>query len=594
MGSSTDQVTAGSPTEPGGRIGRADLLGVGFCIAFGLALAVLPHFIAWVRTGSPIWFADGDDFSLYAPMASQAYHHEATRLADPVVPEGGDSYFASLPVIPGVLLARWCGLGPLSINLVWRCQGGAVVGLLWYLLLRAYVRRPLYAAGLTLVLLADGGVVAGQLGFGQVKPLVRVATLPTGELLNGPANLLPQWRVLNPALTWPWLLLYVWLLARARQQPRPLRVVLAGLSFGLLFHVYFYLWTGAGLGLMLAMLLDRAAWKQYLAVGVVGLLVGAPALWAGYRFKQTYGTDWMLRSDKFLPIGHFAELLLPRVTIGLLALSLVWVWWRRRDLIYLWALAAAGLVLLNQQLVTGLQIENFHWNLVLGPSLALLCLLLLAGWLAARPRRSWAVATVLGTLLAVELAGGLWLRWADATCFAEPQEIATAVRQYLAQRPPGETPPLAGNAVVAGDKFFVDPALIQEDLRPLYQYAVDLSAAVDNQEWDTRVALNSYLRGLDRAGFLAEQNAWLDRIPWGPWAPGRSAAARHARLAGRLAAWDAVVADPAAQLDRFRVRYLALRVGAKADHLGSEWYRLEAGPTWQVWERRPTGLLTRK
>jgi hypothetical protein len=578
-------LTTRSPHSQSG-IGQADLLGAGVCLAYGLVISVLPHLLAWWQTGAPTWFADSDDFSLYVPIASQAYHHHPTHLADPVLAEGGQSYFSSLQVVPGILLARWLGFSPLDINLVWRALGGLGIGWLWYLVLRVYVRRPLYAAALTLLLLSDAGVVAGQLMIGQIKEVRRVGALPAGELLNGPPNLLPQWRILNPSLSWPWLLVYVWLLARARQVPTPARVVLAGLGFGLLFYVYFYLWTTAGLGLVLALLLDHRAWKQYLAIGVIGLLIGGPAIWGSYHYRQAFGTDWMLRSDKFLPIGHFAELLLPRISIGLLVLSLAWVLWRRRDLAYLWSLAAAGLCLLNQQVLTGMQIENFHWNYVLGPCLALLCVLLVTGCLSARLWCPRPVAFLLWALLGLDVLGGLWLRAAETTRFGEPLRIGEAVRQYLAQRPPGAAVPLAANTVVAGDRFFVDVAVTQEDLRPLYEYTVDLSAAVDNADWDTRVALNDYLRGLDRACFRAEQTAWLDQTHWGPWAPGRSAAARQERLAGRLAAWEAVTADPGPLLERFHVRYLALPAGARVDHLGGEWVRRETGPTWQVWERQ--------
>jgi hypothetical protein len=178
------------------------------------------------------------------------------------------------------------------------------------------------------------------------------------------------------------------------------------------------------------------------------------------------------------------------------------------------------------------------------------------------------------------------MRWVEATRFREPLQIVEAVRLYQLQRSLNSSVPRAANAVVAGDRFFVDSAMILEDWRPLSGYSVDVSAAVSTPEWDLRVALNSYLRGLDRTRFEKEQITWLDETLWGPWRRGRSPAARQERLNSRLAAWDSVAASPTDALDRFKVRYLALPVEARVDHLGEKWVRRETGPTWQVWERK--------
>jgi hypothetical protein len=578
--------------EPGHAAGSrsatgVDILAALFCMAIGLFLSTLPHLLAWARTGDPVWIADFDDFSVYLPLAAHAYDNQPTRLDDPVGPDAGRSYYSSLQLAPGILLARALGLGPLGINIAWRALGGLALGLLWYLLVRLFVSRPLYAAGLAVLLVGDGGVLFGQLLYSHGKNMMTAANLAPDQQLTGPPNLLPQWRVVNPSLSWPWFLLFVWLLARARQKPSPLRLALAALAFGLLFYVYFYFWTAVGLSLLLALGLDRGAWKQYLTVGTIGLLIGAPALWINVQYREALGNDWMLRCDKFLPIGHFAELLIPRVTVAMLIVTLIWVWWWRRDLIFLWCLATAGLLLLNQQLVTGLQIENFHWNYVLGPSLALLSVLLIAGWFRRRYLWPLPVRAVFWAVLCLHLLGSVWMRTVEATRFREPLQIREAVRLYQDQRSLNSSLPRAANAVVGGDRFFVDSAMILEDWRPLSGYSVDVSAAVSTPEWDLRVALNSYLLGWDRTRFEKEQITWLDETLWGPWRRDRSPAARQERLNGRLTAWDSVVSNPDAALTKFQVRYLALPSGVSADHLGARWLLQEDGTTWQVWERRP-------
>jgi hypothetical protein len=547
-------------------------------------MSILPHVIVWARAGQTYWFADHDDFSVYALMGSQAYHEHPWRLANPVRAEESGTYFSSLECAPGVVLAKWLDLGPLRINLAWRALGGLAAGLLWYALLRSYVASRLVAAGLTLLLLTDGGLLAGQLIYAHAKLAAEVLG-GYGGSAEPRLHLLSQWRILNPSLSLPWLLLYLWCVARAVKEPGRWRTALAGVAFGLLFYVYFYMWTAAGLGLILATLLDRRRWRTYVAVAAVGVLVGLPALWQGFEFRRAHGVEWMLRSDKFLPVGHFAELLVPRVSLVLLAAGVAWVVWSRRDFAYLAGLALAGLLLLNQQVVTGLQIENFHWNLVLGPALALLSLLLVVGLVrSGGDWPKWARGLAVGAVAAVVVTG-VGLRVVEATRDGEATEIGQAVARYLSQTAGGETRFQPDNAVVAGEPYFVEAASILDNARPLDGYIVVLSATVADAEWDARVALNARLRGLSREEFAAEQSRWLDGANWGPWARGRSAAAREQKFRDRMNSWDAVEADPLAALDRFHVRYVALPAGCPAEHLRTGWVCLQYGPHWQLWER---------
>jgi hypothetical protein len=549
------------------------------CLALlGTLLSLLPHLVAWQRTGRPEWFADHDDFSVYALLGSRAYHEHPTYLTDPVCRDERESVFSNLQSAPGVCLARLLNLGPLAINLIWRGQSGLLLALLWYALLRVHVPRPLEAALLTAMLLGDAGVVEGCLGYAHAKTAVGLLH-QTGET-TGPLHLLPQWRILNPGLSLPWLLLYLWSVARAVGAPAWWRTALAGGAFGLLFHVYFYFWTAAGLGLLLTMLLDRPRWKTYLVIGFIGLALGAPALWQSFAMRQAYGSEWLLRQDKFLPVGHWSEWMVPRLPLGILAVCLVWVGWRRRELAYLAGLAAAGVVLLNQQLFTGLQIENFHWKFAYGPVLAVLSLLLVCGAAAPASRWSRLVPAALGIVTAIVVVSAVGFRLVETTRDGEATQIMRVVGAYREQQPS-----LRPNAVVAGDQDFVDTASICANTRPLDGYAVLLSAMINDAEWDQRVALNGFLRGRSREEFHREQREWLDGAHWGPWGQGRSVAAREEQLRKRLEAWDAVEVDPESSLNRFDVRYVALPSTASAAHLGAGWSCRQEGPYWRLMER---------
>ena len=58
------------------------------------------------------------------------------------------------------------------------------------------------------------------------------------------------------------------------------------------------------------------------------------------------------------------------------------------ELVYLWCAAGAGLVCTNHQVVTGLQIENFHWIAGLGLTLSVLLTGLVLGKLEAPMARA--------------------------------------------------------------------------------------------------------------------------------------------------------------------------------------------------------------
>ena len=101
-----------------------------------------------------------------------------------------------------------------------------------------------------------------------------------------------------------------------------------------------------------------------------------------------------------------------------------------------------------------------------------------------------------------------------------------------------------------------------------------LSPSVTDVELDQRVALNAILLGQDRAT---------------PEAKLRDASYGERRVADRLAAFDQVATDPEIMLNRYGVRYLGLPVGhAPPGYLTKQnWTRIQEGPFWQVWERRP-------
>ncbi|MDG2039898.1 MAG: hypothetical protein P8J30_05395 [Ilumatobacter sp.] len=350
----------------------------------------------------------------------------------------------------------------------------------------------------------------------------------------------------------------------------------SGVALGLLVHVYFYYWTAAGLAHLL-LTLDRQRWGTYLRVAVIGVLVGLPALVAGALLTTDTSADWMLRSDKFVPIGHFEELLVTRAAFLLFSIAFLWLWRARRELLPLWCHAAAGLVLLNHQLVSGLQIENFHWTYVYGPGLAVLTASLAAdGVRRLMPYRAWAAAVVTTALVVGgggHVASAVWLRAAEASRTASSISILEHYGHYREQRALRASAPVERGGV-AGDSWFVDFAAIFDDQRPLARYSAKLTPSIDNVALDERVALNAVLLGQTQAEFELAQRAEAQVDRWGPTA--RDPVLAAARLRRRVLAFTEAERGPTAAAVAAGIHEVALPAGARPPSYlrSSDWSRL--------------------
>ena len=558
---------------------RADLFAALVCAAFGWLLAFSPHLLWWPTLGEPVYIADFDDLEYMSVCAEASFNHPA-RLGDAAI-EGGDrGMYPASQFVPAIALTRALGWGPERVDLVWRTWAGISLGIGFYLLIRRFVERPWVALALTAALLSDSGMLTANPFWGQARTVLRIATGRGESLFDGFPKILTQYRLITPGLSLWALLVHVWLLSQARARPSAPRIALAGLGFGLLFYVYFYFWTAAGLALVLALALDAGHRRVYFHVGWIGGLLGLPALVSNYMITREFSRDWMLRTDNFLPIARFSELLLPRSAVVLAVVALTWAWFRRRDLLHLACLFVAGLLLLNHQVLTGLQIQNFHWTYVWGPCGSLLVVLLGAGalapWLAERPR----ARRLLILICLIQVATGCWLRVEEARRSSETRQILSAYVRYRDQRRTPNAPRFPDNAVLAGDPRYSGLAIALENVRPLAQYCTLFSPYITTPELGDRQALNAVLTGVSRPDFIAEQERSLT-TGWGPWQ--RDPSLRADRLAALSLAYDLAAADPSPALARFHVR-----VVARADHSpppGPGWTLAQDGPSWRLWER---------
>jgi hypothetical protein len=554
------------------------------CVAAGILISALPHFIAWTKTGRPDYVASLLDDRYYLAIGGQAYFDHPCCLTDPSQTVESPVAHRPLPLLPGIWAAKLLGLGPLGVGLMWRILAGATVGLGWYLLFRLKVSRPSVAASLSLILLSDTGLTLGTPFVRLFKRAMITASLPESALIHEVHWIHLEWRSITPATTMVYLIAFIWAMLRAREAPARARIAVAGLTFGLLFHVYFYYWTAAGLALLLALAFDTGYRRLYFHVGWIGGLIGLPAILSDFFWKLGRPDDWLIRIDKFIPIGRFDELVLPKDLPFFVVLGLALLVARRRELVFVWLLGLAGLMLENHQLITQIDLDNFHWEYVWGPAFCFLALM--AGAAVIESRTGWSPGScaAIGAVAALAFSVGLWIRAVQATRSFESMANARVIAAFRSEFPSGGTLKFTPNAVVAGDTDFVDFAAILTDLRPLDGWTVYNSPSVTDAQLDDRVALNDLLLGFDRSSFETKQREYFSEYHHAG-AVARNPSLIPVRVADRVAAYDRARADLPAALNRFAVRYVGLLAGTRPLYLRQGWTMVSGGPTWEVWER---------
>jgi hypothetical protein len=563
---------------------QRDFIAIFLAIIIGITLSILPHVLWFFQTGDPTWVADNDDI-LYLAIASNAYHNHPTYLSDPVLFKGGSTVLPWIQAIPGIIFTKILSFLPIHINIIWRLWAGISIPIGWYLISRSYLKNPWSALAVTIILMTDIGINSCSLISKHFVTATNIAVGNLGTLLQTNPKLLNQWRIITPGMSFVYLLAHVWLLRLALIKPTRSRIILAAISFGLLFYVYFYYWTAATVALLIGLLIDGTHRKTYLITGILGIIIGLPQLIFNFLIKNSSNKEWLPRNDFFLPIPHFSEFLIPKLALFFIFVTFFWVFFKRRDLIHIWALAASSILLTNHQIFTGLQIQNFHWNYCYGPFLSFLIIVFAIELVSAinfykKPLLLGGIA-----ISSLYLTTGLWLRSIEVMQTKESVQLTNNYHRYYKQRFKNSNLPLQSRAVIAGNKEFIDFAVIMENQRPLSGYLVDLSPAVDNAQWDARIALNSYIEGKDRDSFILQQRAELTTNQFGPWK--RDQLKFEERIQNRLKYFDEIIADPLKAFKKFQVKYVALSYNTKKPtYLQVGWKLLQNGPYWQIWEKQ--------
>ncbi|MEK7499031.1 MAG: hypothetical protein AAB649_00305, partial [Patescibacteria group bacterium] len=165
--------------------------------------------------------------------------------------------------------------------------------------------------------------------------------------------------------------LYLNLLVRSLKSDRRIYLLGAALLFGLSFYIYLFCWSFILVlnGVLAAIFLfrgERGQMKKILAISGIGLLLGSVELLLVYLYSQSdigrqivaFGGGAFSREFIFIKISWIA-----------LMLVCFYLSRNRRDenLPLLLGLILAGIISINQQIITGREFQAFHyfWNFII-------------------------------------------------------------------------------------------------------------------------------------------------------------------------------------------------------------------------------------
>ncbi|HEY6298692.1 MAG TPA: hypothetical protein VIW95_03525 [Candidatus Binatus sp.] len=551
------------------------------CVAAGLALAYTPVLVWRIKTGTWVCMQQPETF-YYLQIAAQAYYNHLWYISDPIVAEGV-TFYPWLPFVPVVFVARIFGLSIFSVALIWSLIAGLGIGAGLYLLFWWFLRRPWVAAGLTIFCLSDSGFCAGLEGpfviVSQMRRIVSALVVhPVGDLLSFPFIL---WRAPDPALDLPFLFLQIVAVSNARERPRSLNLWLSGLAFGLLFYLFFYLWTMAAAALFIAWLLDPAGRRVYRWTLSIGFAIGLPELAMSLYSRALVSAEAIARFGMFVHTSRTANVDYPIVSVAIAIVVGLWIWRTRRvELIYLLSLMIAGILLSDSRLIAGISFHEYHFEWLWWPVRLVLILIVIATvaepWIPRRPK----YVIALSTFVLLYLLGAIYLNAIEVTRTRFGNQQLDDFVRYRTQRMAPGVAPLIPRSIVAGSEHFCELAGVAENQRMLSGWIVPTSTTLDNSSWETRTALNAFLSGDTRADFVRDTaenvgDYWfLEPI-------------QPKLREGFIREFDDVTRDPDKAIRVLEVRYVALPTDkSPTPYITSRFRLLQPGLYWQIWQIR--------
>jgi len=268
----------------------------------------------------------------------------------------GESYFSiqCLPAYAVALPARALGLST-STTLIVLARLMAFLSALavFWLLFQITKNESVSAVGTLIVLLC--GRLASE------NPLVAVQNYSSFAFL----------RLYLPAIPFPLFFLFCGFVWRAFVTKSKVWALAAGAVLAVLIYSYFYLWTAAVAWLLCLAILwlfaraadRRALIKSSLIIAVISLAALVPYVYLLSQRSHTIDQDQALTFSRAPDLFRVTELIsLLVVLILLVHIKRRRIDWRSPETLFVIACAVSPFVVFNQQVITGISLQAFHYE----------------------------------------------------------------------------------------------------------------------------------------------------------------------------------------------------------------------------------------
>ncbi|MBE7515551.1 MAG: hypothetical protein HS105_02910 [Chloracidobacterium sp.] len=276
------------------------------------------------------------------------------------------------------LPARLLGIGAPWAMTISGAVAAFLTALAIFWLLRMTAEDDLFAMAGTLVVLAGGAIFAGEGAIGEI--------LRTSYAYP----YFPGFRRYIPAMAFPAFFMFVaviWQMLRDQNKHLP-RIVVALACFAYFAFSYFYVWTAAvawlGIAGLLWLGLRPEGWvsalKRLLILGAGCIMVLVPYAYLLSKRSHTMDDVQMLvrtHSPDLMRVPEFIGIFVVIVTLSAGVLRIVPL--RERLTLFTLSLALTPLIVFNQQILTGLQLQPIHYQVFIGNYVAGLSLVMMVG-----------------------------------------------------------------------------------------------------------------------------------------------------------------------------------------------------------------------
>ena len=426
-----------------------------------LLLSLYPQIIFWINGGSSLsYFVSNYDEPGYSAYVNALVEGRPRKFDPFLQTETSHESIYSIQFLPAYAVAiptRWIGLSTSTALVILAAVIAVLSYLALYWLLTELTGSAALASAASLGVLCLGTAAAFQ---GELRHLL------TGNVL---VDFFPFLRRYQPGLAFPIVFVFCSLCAisvRSRESKKVvLYAVAAGLAFSMLVFSYFYLWTAAaaflGSFVLISLVLDRQGRSKAILLFGIVFGIGASALIPYFQLLGARSAD--LDSVQLLDRTHAPTIVSPTVLLGLLVIAIFSFFVYRGRLktndpraLFCLSFSITPLVLLNQQVVTGVSLQPVHYEIFIANYFVLAAAAILLSLFIRPENAAGPEYRMKGGFVYFMLAAGIWGFFEASASSGRAMVAATirdrsipAIREIARRSPPDGSVVLATNFVTA-------------------------------------------------------------------------------------------------------------------------------------------------